>query len=140
MARRWRLAAAVLEDPEDPELEWRAFEEAASVLFCDMPDAGPTPGWVPDEGVRPETGEEWRTLIDGLIAKKHRTRVAAAQWAGSRAKEYESRRAVEMEERAQLAALRALSDGTLDRAMNMTGRLRRDFIKLLEQYAARKGE
>ncbi len=139
-ARRWRLATMVLETPDHPNIHWTAYEEAASVLFCNLPDGTETPGWEPDKGIRPKTPDEWRALIDLLIMKDWGTTTAAAQWTGSRAKEFESKRDVEMEERAQLAARTALTDGILDRAMSMTGRLRRDFIKLLEQYAARKGE
>ncbi|MGZ6973527.1 MAG: hypothetical protein ACXVKQ_06300 [Acidimicrobiia bacterium] len=137
-ARRWRIATIVLENPDDPNIHWTAFEETVSVLWCNLPDGTETPEWAPDKGIRPETPDRWRALIDLLIMKKWGTTAAAAQWTGSRAKEFEIKRDVEMEERAQLAARTALSDGILEKAMNMTGRLRRDFLKLLHEYAAMK--
>ena len=137
-ASRWRVATVVLESSDDSNIHWTAFEEAVSVLFCALPDGTPTPGWMPDRGTRPERSEAWQALIDLLIQKKWGTRVVAAARTAAEADEYEHVRDLEMQERAQLAARIALTDGILDKAMNMTGRLRRDFIRLLEQYSALK--
>ena len=75
-------------------------------------------------------------VLDRLIEKEWKTRATAADWARRQADEFEAVLAPEREERAQLAARLALTDGILDKAMNMTGRLRRDFIRLLERFAA----
>jgi hypothetical protein len=137
-AARWRVATVVLESGDDSNIHWTAFEEAVSVLFCALPDGTSTPGWMPDRGIRPDTSAAWQALIDLLIEKKWGTRAVAAAWTAAKAEEYEHVRDLELQERAQLAARVALSDGILDKAMNMTGRLRRDFIRLLEQYSALK--
>ena len=138
LALGWRVTAAALANLDAPDLHWQVFEEVASSLWCNLPGGPATPGWDPDRGVRPASPDDWRVLIDRLIAMDWGTRAAAAEWAASRGAELEASLAPRREERAQLAARLAFTDGILDMAMNMSGRIRRDFIRLLERFEASK--
>lgn len=137
-AQRAEMAARVLSDLNAPDLTAADFEAAASALYCALPDGTPSPGWYPDRGIRPQRSEEWRTLIDGLIAHKWKTRDHAARWAQERAVEPARRYELEREDRAQLAARKAITDGMLDKAMDMKSRLRRDLLKMLKEYTQLK--
>jgi hypothetical protein len=134
LAATRRNAAIVLDDLDRGDFEPFAYEDAASTLYCALPDGTVTPEWDPDRGVRPSNADGWRVLIERLISLGWSSREEAASWARADADATAERWDVERRGRAQLAARAVLVDGVLDKAMNMSGRLRRDFIRMLEQY------
>jgi hypothetical protein len=134
LAQTRRNAALVLSDLDRGDHEAFAYEDTVSELYCALPDGTVTPEWDPDRGIRPSTSEGWRTLIERLIALGWSSREAAADWACADADAARHRWEDEQRGRARLAARAVLVDGVLEKAVDMSGRLRRDFIRMLEQY------
>ena len=141
-ARIGQVTAAVLADLDAPTIDTDAFDTAASWLFLrfadDMDQA--IPGWDRVNGVVPENADEWRGVIDWLIARTFDTggyaaAAAAAEYAQAREQHY----SIERVEGARHAARLALADGVLTKTVDMSGRLRRDLARMLDQYATLKG-
>lgn len=134
MAAEFALGAGALRDLERPDIERDAFEHAASMLYCALPEATATPEWNPDQDIRPSSPGAWRAFIDRLISLGWNSRKEAATWANAQAEAARARYEVELTGRAQLAVRAILNDGLLAKAMDANGRLSRQFSRLCAEY------
>jgi hypothetical protein len=135
-----QLVADALDDLDADEIGMDVFEEVACRLLMELDDED-VPGWT--DTTTPATAAEWRVVIDWIVSKKHKTRAAAAEDTRRRVAHLEREAGALRSMLAPMAAKQALDGNLLTKTTDISGRLRRDLMRMLDQYEevkARKAE
>jgi hypothetical protein len=129
-------AIATLRNLDEADQSADALENAVSEVWCMCRGEPETPGWSPEEGIRPASGDEWRQLIDAIWPLAGESLEAVINkierdLADLRRKARESALA-----ESGSAIRTVLGDGFLDRLVGIECRLSRELAKELEQYSS----